>query len=144
MYWILKKTTYLTLQFSWTFNYTLSLRTMTILLNMCKNVSWVSHSFISAYPYLPDSSCHFWEHKSLFIYILHQSSVPSDRTPLYFSKLKHIYFGQRIQLKSSFLDIRVLESKFIKFLMSVLKWQVNPFSNFALFSIVMTQILCKF
>ena len=32
----------------------------------------------------------------------------------------------------------MLESKFIKFLISVLKWQVNSSSNFALFFIVMT------
>ena len=34
MYWTLEKTTYLTWQFSWTFTYTLILRTS--LLNMCK------------------------------------------------------------------------------------------------------------
>ena len=46
---------------------------------------------------------------------------------------------QRSQLQSIFfLDFRVLESKFVKFLMSVLKWQVNSSSNFALFFIVMT------
>ena len=49
-----------------------------------------------------------------------------------------IYFGQTSQLKSSFLDFRVLESKFVKILMSVLKWQVNSLSNFALFFLVMT------
>ena len=48
------------------------------------------------------------------------------------------YFGQRSQLKSNFLDFWVLESKFVKFLMSVLKWQVNSSSNFASFFIVMT------
>ena len=36
-----------------------------------------------------------------------------------------------------FLDFRVLESKFVKLLMSVLKWQVNSSLNFALFFIVM-------
>ena len=36
------------------------------------------------------------------------------------------------------MDFRVLESKFIKFLMWILKWEVNSTSNFALFSIVMT------
>ena len=49
-----------------------------------------------------------------------------------------IYFGQRSQLKSNFLDFQVLESKFIKFFMTVLKWQVNSSPNFALFFIVMT------
>ena len=37
-----------------------------------------------------------------------------------------------------FLDFWVLESKFVKFVMSVLKWKVNSSSNFALFFIVMT------
>ena len=32
----------------------------------------------------------------------------------------------------------MLESKFVKLLMSVLKWQVNSSSNFALFFIIMT------
>ena len=41
MHWTLKKTTYLTWQFSWTFIYTLSLRTMKILLNMCKKFCWI-------------------------------------------------------------------------------------------------------
>ena len=49
-----------------------------------------------------------------------------------------IYSDQRSQSKSKFLDFRVLESKFIKFLMSFKKWQVNSFSNFASFFIVMT------
>ena len=33
---------------------------------------------------LLNSSCHFWEHKSLFFQILHRFSVPSSKTPLYF------------------------------------------------------------
>ena len=70
---------------------------------------------------------------------MHQSPVPSDTTPLYFLSSNIIYFGQRSQLKSKCLDFRVFESKFVKFLMSVLKWHVNYSSlNFALFFIVMT------
>ena len=66
----------------------------------------------------------------------------------YLPKLERgLSFGEKIKtwwkeltqaLKSNFLDFRVLESKFVKFLMSVLKWQVNSSSNFALFFIVMT------
>ena len=37
-----------------------------------------------------------------------------------------------------FLHFWVLKSKFVKFLMSVLKWKVNSSSNFVLFFIVMT------
>ena len=29
-------------------------------------------------------SCHFWKHKSVFLQMLHQFSVPSSKTPLYF------------------------------------------------------------
>ena len=39
--------------------------------------------------------------------------------------------------RGSFLDFWLLESKFINFLMSALKWQVNSTSNFALFFIVL-------
>ena len=74
---------------------------------------------------------------------MHQSSVPSDITPLYFSKLKHYILWSKEPIKEQFfLDIRVLESKFVKFLMSVLKWKVNPLHysslHFALFFIAMT------
>ena len=31
-----------------------------------------------------NSSCHFWKHKSVFLQMLHQYSVPSSKTPLYF------------------------------------------------------------
>ena len=41
-----------------------------------------------------------------------------------------------------FLHFWVLKSKFVKFLMSVLKWKVNSSSNFALFFIVMTHNSC--
>ena len=33
---------------------------------------------------LLNSSCHFWKHKSVFLQMLHQYSVPSSKTPLYF------------------------------------------------------------
>ena len=45
-------------------------------------------SFISAYANLPNSSCNFSKHRSLFLQTLHQSSVLSSVTPLYFFKLK--------------------------------------------------------
>ena len=70
---------------------------------------------------------------------MHQSSVPSDITPLYFSQLKHYILWSKEPIKEQFfLDFQVIKSKFVKFLMSVLKWQVNSSSNFALFFIVVT------
>ena len=50
-----------------------------------------------------------------------------------------IDFGQRQPIKSvNVLDFRVLGSKFIKILMSILKRQVNSSSRFASFYLVMT------
>ena len=44
---------------------------------------------------LPNSSCHFWKHKSVFLQFLHQYSVSSNVTPLYFFSSNIIYFGQK-------------------------------------------------
>ena len=34
--------------------------------------------------HLPDSTCHFWKHKSVFLRIIYQPLVSSSITPLYF------------------------------------------------------------
>ena len=44
---------------------------------------------------LPNSSCHFWKHKSVCLQIFCQYLVPSNITPLYFLSSNIIYFGQR-------------------------------------------------
>ena len=41
-------------------------------------------------------------------------------------------------LSSNIINFRVLKSKFVKFLISILNWQVSSFSNFASFFIVAT------
>ena len=74
-----------------------------------------------------------------------QVSFPSNLASI-FSAIKHnfyvlfqlkiIYFGQRGQLKRKF--FQVFASKFVKFLMSILNWQVNSSSNLASFFIAMT------
>ena len=46
---------------------------------------------------------------------------------------------KKIPLKCNFWDFRVLRSIFVKFFMSILKWQVNSFSNFASLFIVVTR-----
>ena len=70
---------------------------------------------------------------------MHQSTVPSNITPLYFFSSNIIYFGQRQPSKVQIFEILwVLESKFVKFLMSILNWQVNSSSIFASFFIAMT------
>ena len=75
--------------------------------------------YFTACERLPNSSCHFWKHKSVFLQIFHHSSVPSS--PL------HIFW-----------NFWVLGSKFVKLLMSILNWQVSFFSNFASFFSVIT------
>ena len=81
-----------------------------------------------------NSSCHFWN--SVFIQILHQYSVLSNITPLCIFRSNIIYFDQRHPLKWNFWDFWVLESKFVKLLMPILNWEVNPPSIFASFFIL--------
>ena len=51
---------------------------------------------------LPNFSCHFWKHKSIFFQISHQYSVPSNLTP--FSP-SIIYFGQKQPINVQILGI---------------------------------------
>ena len=48
---------------------------------------------------LPNSSCHFPKHKSVFLQILHDSSLSWNITPLYFFSSKIIYFVQKEHIK---------------------------------------------
>ena len=48
---------------------------------------------------LSHSSCHFGKRKSVSLQILHQSSVPTNITPLDFVSSNIIYFGQRQPIK---------------------------------------------
>ena len=54
---------------------------------------------------LPNSSCHFWKHKSVFLQNLHQSSVLSKITPLYFFGSNILYFGQKQPIKVQIFEI---------------------------------------
>ena len=54
---------------------------------------------------LLNSSCHFWKHQSFFLQILHQYSVPSNITPLYFFTQNFIYFGQKQPMKVQIFEI---------------------------------------
>ena len=136
----------------------------------------MSYSFISTCTNLANSSCHSWKHKSVFLQVFHQSSVPSNITPLYFFSSNNIYFDQKELIKVKIFRLSsaqvkicqipycqfwndklipyqilyhssvswkitplwVFESKFFRFLMSILKWKVNSPSNFASFFIAMT------
>ena len=48
---------------------------------------------------LPNSSCHFPNHKVVFLQILHDSLVSWNITPLYFFRSKVIYFAQKEPIK---------------------------------------------
>ena len=54
---------------------------------------------------LPNSSCHFWKLKSVFLQILHQYLVPLNIIPLYFVISNIIYFGQRQPFKGQIFEI---------------------------------------
>ena len=81
---------------------------------------------------LSNSSCHFWKHKSVFLQFLHQHWMPSDITPLHFLAGTLILWSKAAQYSVHFWDFWVIESKFIKFLMSILNRKVF-FLNFAPF-----------
>ena len=54
---------------------------------------------------LPNSSCHFPNHKSIFLRILNHSSVPWKIIPLYFFSSKIIFFGQKQPIKVQIFEI---------------------------------------
>ena len=62
------------------------------------------------------SSCHFPNHKSVFLQILHHSSVLWKMTCLYFFWSNFIYFAQKESIKVEIWEFRVIRSKFTKFL----------------------------
>ena len=80
----------------------------------------------------------FWKHKSVFLQILNQSSVPSNITLLYFFLAQPLY---------TLVKSNLLKRKFLRFSSAWVKisqiphmnWQVNSPSNFASFFIAMTK-----
>ena len=54
---------------------------------------------------LLNSSCHFWKHKSVFLQMLYQYSVPSNITPIYFFSSNIIYFVQKKPIKVLIFEI---------------------------------------
>ena len=76
---------------------------------------------------LPESSS-WYGSKKFLNWFLKQPSCPRNKFTKHWIKLP----------KTTFLDFWVLESKFVKFLMSILKWKVTFPSNFTLLFIFMT------
>ena len=54
--------------------------------------------------YLPNSSCHFPNYKSVFLQILHEASVSWKITPLYFFRSKVIYFVRKGPIKAQIFE----------------------------------------
>ena len=52
-----------------------------------------------------NSSCHFRKYKLVSLQILHQSSVQSNITPLYFFSSNIIYYGQKQPIKEQIFEI---------------------------------------
>ena len=61
--------------------------------------------YFSACESLPNSSCHFWKHKTVFLQILYQPLVPSDITPRYSFSSNIIYFAQNQPIKVQTFEI---------------------------------------
>ena len=59
---------------------------------------------------LPNSSCDFPNHKSVFFQTLHHSPVSKKLTPLYFFRSNVIYFARKIPIK-----VQIFEKFFAKF-----------------------------
>ena len=80
---------------------------------------------------LPNSSCHFPNHKSVFLQILHDSSVSWNITLLYVFKVKRcILCTKGTNQSANLLNFLVLGSKITKFLL-FLKQKKSFSSNFA-------------
>ena len=60
--------------------------------------------YFSACKNLLNYSCHFWKLKSVFLQILHQSTVPSNINLLCFFRSNIIYFGQKESLNWKFFE----------------------------------------
>ena len=74
--------------------------------------------------------------KSVPLRILNPSSISWKVTPLHFFSSNNIYFAQKEPIKGKiFWDFRVFRSKFVNFIMPILKRQVSSSPNFvSLFS----------
>ena len=109
-------------------NFCLFLFTSAILLSKLKSI------FQLVNKNLQNFSCRFRKYKSVFFQILHQSSLESNITPLYFFSSNIIYYGQKQPIKVQIFKIFKCSTQNL----SVLNWQVNSSSNFASFFILMT------
>ena len=87
---------------------------------------------------MPNFSYHFWKNKSVFLQILHQSSVQSNITHLYFFSSNIFYLVKKGPLKSKFLRHLGAQVKIGQIPQSILKQQVNSSPKFASYWNVLT------
>ena len=66
-----------------------------------KRIQWKSQleNFMCSSENLPNSSCHFQNHKSAFLQILHHTLLSWNIAPVYFFSSSIIYFGQKQLIK---------------------------------------------
>ena len=85
---------------------------------------------------LSNSLCLFWNEESISLQVLYPSSILWKITPLYFFSSSNINFAHKEPIKmKSWWDFRLLRSKFVEFLMPILKRRVDSSPNFvSLFS----------
>ena len=62
------------------------------------------HTFKCSGENLPNFSCHFSNHKSVFLQILHHSSMLWNKTPRYFFSSNNIYFSQKKPIILNFFE----------------------------------------
>ena len=80
---------------------------------------------------LSNSSCLFSNDKLIPLQILYHSSMSWRITPLYFFSSNNIYFAQKEPIKGkNFETSKYLKSNYVKFLLSILKWQIDSSPNF--------------
>ena len=84
--------------------------------------------------HLPNSSCHFLNHRLVFIQILHLSSVSWKITPLYFFSWNILYF--KVQIKVQIFEIFKCSCQNSS--NSILQCQVYSLSNFSSFFSIIT------
>ena len=77
---------------------------------------------------LTNSWCQFLSDKLISLQILYPSSVSWKITPLYRFSSNNIYFAQEEHIKMKILEtFKSSGQNFVKFLMSISKWQANSF-----------------
>ena len=92
---------------------------------------------------LPNSSCHFPNHKSVFLQILHDSSVSWNITPLYFFRSNVAYFAQKRPIKVQFFRLFSARIKFHQILV-IFETKNSFFFICTTLQYHETQFLCNF